>query len=336
MTATGVAIHEEAALRACLRDALDVSSIELLGHEQLKDGVHRVEADGDGTIRSLILKWSDAAVARRCALVTQRWLRAAGLEDLGPRLVAVVTQPDGERAWHVYEELPGRPLSTAPPVKAEVEAVMNAIARVHTTFADHPMLPECRLWGGDRGRHFYSSNLRDAVVALRSLDPETDRELAAREALLERIGELRRREPERALAYAAGGPDTLLHGDLWPTNTLVREEGHSIGARLIDWDEASVGPALFDVSTLVLRFDPSYRTELIDSYRHAVARLGGPELPRGGELMQILEATAQARLASLLVWSIAAASKGDSGWLPERLEGIVEWLDAVTPVLPAR
>ena len=47
----------------------------------------------------------------------------------------------------------------------------------------------------------------------------------------------------------------------------------------------------------------------------------------------IFETAAYARLASLLVWSVAA-SHGTSDWLIERLGEIVEWLDEVNPVLP--
>jgi len=45
------------------------------------------------------------------------------------------------------------------------------------------------------------------------------------------------------------------------------------------------------------------------------------------------ETAAYARLASLLVWSVAA-SDGTSDWLTERLGEMVQWLDEVNPVLP--
>ena len=76
---------------------------------------------------------------------------------------------------------------------------------VHTAFAEHPLLPECRLWGGDRGIHFYSANVRDAIIALRSLD-STVAHRAARDALLRPHGRpaqarsrrVRRCSPRRA------------------------------------------------------------------------------------------------------------------------------------------
>jgi hypothetical protein len=325
-------------LRACLREALGGRPVQLVGHERLKDHVHRVRVDTGGAERSLVVKWADPMVAHRNWLLARRWLPAVGLEDLGPSLVAVVTERTGEGSWLVYDDLPGHTLSTEDHVPSDVEAAIDAIARVHTAFAAHPLLRECRLAGGDRGINFFSANLRDSVIALGALDVARlgTGTAAVRDALLERIDRLRAQEAERAQALAArGGPETLLHGDLWPTNTVVLADGDATRARLIDWDEAGVGPIGFDLSTLLLRFDLSHRRAILDAYREAVGRLAGWDLPSEQDLCVIFETAAQARLASLLVWSIAAAD-GESDWLPERLASIVEWLDAVHPVLPAR
>jgi len=326
-------------LQTCLQEALDGQSVRLARQEQLKANVHRLGVVIDGWERMLIVKWSDPVVARRSRLVACRWLPAVGLGDLGPPLLTVAAERNGEGAWQIYEDLPGKPLSTEQPVVGEVEAVIDAIARVHTSFAEHPLLRECRLWGGDRGIHFYSANVHDAVIALHSLDLDLDRgdanAIAARDALLERMHLLEQEEPERAQSLAsAGGPDTLLHGDLWPTNAIVQSRSDGFSVRLIDWDEVAAGPSWYDVSTLMLRFDPSHRRWILDAYRQAVARLADWPIPGDRDLNLIFETCAYARLASLLVWSVAAAAEGDSGWLPERLAAMVEWLDAVRPVLP--
>jgi Phosphotransferase enzyme family len=326
-------------LQRCLREVLGTRSVRLVDHERLKADVHRLRVAGGGAERSVVVKWSDAVIARRCRLVAWQWLPAAGLEDLGAPLLAVAADRNGEGAWHIYADLPGRPLSTERPVHDEVEAAIVAIARVHTAFAEHPVLRECRLGGGDRGIHFYSANVRDAVIALRSLDldrlgPDAS---APRDALLQRMSGLENEESERAqVLAAAGGPETLVHGDLWPSNVIVLADGDSPAVRLIDWDEAGVGPIGFDVSTFLLRFDPPHRRWILDAYRRAVERLAGWDLPHERELNLIFETAAYARLASLLVWSVAAAADGESDWLVERLANLVEWFDEVAPVLPAR
>jgi hypothetical protein len=321
----------------CLRETFVGRSVRLVAHERLKTDVHRLFVEVDGAERSLIVKWTDPVVARRCWLVARRWLPAVGLEDLRAPLLGVATERNGHRTWHVYDDLRGHPLSTERPVEDEVEAAVDAVARVHTSFADHPLLRECRLWGGDRGIYYYSANLRDAVIALRSLD--LDRRgadaSAVRDSLLQRINRLQEQESERARALAAGGgPETLLHGDLWPTNAVVLADGGSPRVRLVDWDEAAVGPIGFDLSTFLLRFGSSHRPWILDAYRRAVDRMAGWQLPPEQELNLIFETAAQARLASLLVWSVAADDESD--WLLERLAEMVEWLDAVEPVLPAR
>ena len=317
-------------LRDHLHEAFAGDSIRILGHERLKPDVHRVRVEVDGEARAVVVKRSDPIVARRSSLVARRWLPAAGLARLGPPLLAVSAEQGGEGTWHVYDDVPGHPLSTEPPVDDEVEAAIDAIARVHTSCARHPLLPECRVAGGDRGIHFYSTNVADAIVALDTLELDP----GIRDALLVRLHDLRDKEPERAEALAVAGPDTLLHGDLWPSNVMVMRGGGEVRVRLIDWDEAGVGPYGFDLSTLLLRFRPADRPAVLDAYRSAVVRLAGWELPPARELRLIFETAAQARLASLLVWSVAAAAEGESEWLPKRLASIVEWLDAVTPVLP--
>jgi hypothetical protein len=326
-------------LETCLDEAFAGQSVRLLDHERLKANVHRLRVELDGTERSLVVKWSDPVVARRCWLVARRWLPAVGLEDHGPALLGVAAKRDGEGTWQIYDDLPGQPLSTRRPAAGHVEAAIEAIARVHTAFAEHAMIPEFRLWGGDRGIHFYSANLRDAVVALRSVELDRGGEGArtARDALLEWISDLKQQEPERAEAMAAaGGPETLVHGDLWPTNVIILPDGEAVRARLIDWDEAAAGPIGFDLSTFLLRFDPPHRGWILGAYRRAVDRLAGWDLPDDHDLNLIFETAAYARLVSLLVWSVAAAADGESDWLPARLVEMVEWLNAVSPVFPAR
>ena len=324
-------------MQTCLRGALAARSIRLARRERLKANVHRLHLVADGSERSVVVKRSDAVVARRSWLVARRWLPAVGLEELGPPLLALAAEAGGEGAWQVFEDLPGRPLSSDPLVEADVQGAIDAIARVHTAFAGHRLLRECRFFGGDRGIHFYSANLRDAVVALHSLDLDGRgaQAIAARDALLERLDELRGEEPERARILAdVGGPETLVHGDLWPTNAIVASNGSGSRVRLIDWDEAAAGPIWFDLSTFLLRFEPPRRGWILEAYGSAVERLAGWRVPPARELNVIMETAAYSRLTSLLVWSVAAADDGKADWLVERLVAMLDWLDEVAPVLP--
>lgn len=326
-------------LDACLCDVLGCRRLRVIGHETIKPNVHRLRIDVAGQERSIVAKWSRVEAARRNALVAQRWLPAVALDELGPSLLAVAAERSAERAWHVYDDLGGRPVSRRPPDPGEIRAAMEALARIHTALAAHPLLAECRLWGGDRGVEFFAANVRDAQRALRAIDRGRHGAEAAslRDALLHRMHRLREQQPERAAALGEeGGPETLVHGDLWTTNVLVARGAGRVRVRLIDWDEAAVGPIAFDLSTFLLRFEQRDRAWILDAYRSAVGRLAGWELAPASVLSPIFETVAYARLASLLVWSVAAALDDDSGWLPRRLAEMVEWLDSVGPVLPVR
>src|SRR2546428_13874867 len=79
-----------------------------------------------------------------------------------------------------------------------------------------------------------------------------------------------------------GGPETLLHGDLWTTNTFVATAGDGLVARLIDWDHAAVGPASYDLSTFLYRFAKRERPWILEAYQRRVAG-GGTRLPPARE-----------------------------------------------------
>jgi aminoglycoside phosphotransferase (APT) family kinase protein len=328
-----------AALRSSLRETLGGGSVRVVSRERLKPHVDRLRLHVDGAPRAIVVKRSSAEAARRNRLVARRWLPAVALDDLGPPLLGVVADRDGEHAWQVQEDLRGRPLSSTRSPRAHVRAAVEAIARVHTALADHPLLAECRLWGGDRGVPFYTGNVRDAVRALGApgLDRIAADVAAPRDALLARLARLADEEPRRArIAAACAEPETLVHGDLWPSNAIVMGEADTIRVRFVDWDEAAVAPPSFDLATLLLRFARPERRAVLGAYRDAVRRVAGRELPAERELVVLLETAAYARLASMLVWTVAAAAEGDEGWLPERLREVVRWLDDVDPVLPPR
>lgn len=327
------------ALRRSLRETLGGGSVRVVRRERIKRDVERLHLRVDGTARAIVVKRSRTDAALRNRLVAQRWLPAVGLDDLGPPLLAVIAERDGEHAAQIHADLPGRPLAAGNAPRAHVAAAVQAIARVHTALADHALLAECRLWGGDRGMPFYAGNVRDAIRGLRSprLERAGPEVAAARDALLLRLARLAEQEALRTeLAAAHGGPETLVHGDLWPSNAIVAPRAGAIRVRFVDWDEAAAGPPEFDLATLLLRFARSRRREVLDAYRDAVRRLAGWELAPERALVVLLETVAYARLASLLVWTVAGAGERDAAWLPAHLRDVVRWFDDVKPVLGAR
>ncbi len=296
----------------------------------------RFGVDG-GDVRSLVVKRLEPAIAQRNQLVTSRWLPAVGLGASGPTLLGVAAEQKGQSVWHVYEDLGDWALDASAPERQRVKAAVELIARIHTRFTDHPLLPECRLYGGDLGINFYAANVRDAIRGLESLRPpviELSAEQAAlRDRLLERMHKLLDELPWRAQALAeVGGPETLLHGDLWTTNTFVLPTASGLQARLIDWDHAAVGPASYDLSTFLLRFPADDRRWILDLYREAVSPIAW-RLPAARDLNLLFETAEYARYANRIIWPAIALVQDHASWGLEQLADVDEWFENLRPVL---
>jgi hypothetical protein len=299
--------------------------------------VYRLRFAGAGKIRSLVAKRLQPGIAQRNELVATRWLPAVGLAECGPRLLGVAAERGGQCVWHVYEDLGDWALDADDPDPVYVEAAVRLIASVHTRFSEHALLAECRLHGGDLGIGFFTSNVRDAIRGLQSLGTTrlelTPEQQALCQRLLERLHHLLEELPERTEALAEmGGPETLLHGDLWTTNIFVRPTPDGLEARLIDWDHAAVGPASYDISTFLFRFPREHRQWILESYRQAVSQEGW-QLPGDEDLNRLFETAELARYANHVIWPTIALAKGCADWAFDQLAEVERWFVNLEPVL---
>src|SRR6266511_1363663 len=149
------------------------------------------------------------------------------------------------------------------------------------------------MYGKDMGMTYYLTNIRDAIRGLESLQPPSVHadagDLALRDRLLRRLYKLLDEGPDRARVMAeGGGPETLLHGDLWPKNILAVPTPDGLRTRLIDWDATGVGPLTYDLSTFLYRFSAHHRPWILDRYQQAVAPLGS-QAPATSDLSLLLE-----------------------------------------------
>jgi hypothetical protein len=329
-------------LMALLRQLFGSTSaaVRILDRRNLGPGVYRLRLAVDDLERSVVTKVSDPVMARRNRLVAERWLPAVGLGESGPPLLGVAAERNGERVWQLLEDLGDCVLDERAPDPASVEVAVELIADVHTRFAGHALLAECRLWGSDFGSYAYGSNVRDAIRSLEHLRAAalglSAEQSALRDRLLEHLYRLRAEERDRVWMLAdRGGRETLLHGDLWPKNVLVYATADGLRARLIDWDRAGVGPVTYDLSTFLSRFPASEREWIVDCYLRSVSRTGW-RLPATAEL-NVLFATAEySRLANRVIWPAIAVSQGhpDRAWAFGELAALAEWLEQVGPLLP--
>lgn len=310
----------------------------LVALERLKTGVYRLRFDPLAGTASFVAKRLSPGRARANELVAQRWLPAAGLEWACPDLRGVVDEPSGSAVWHIYEDLAGSGLDRGIPDPGRVGPMVDLIAELHTRFAGHPMLAECREHGenGDLGIGFFTTQVARSIDALKSIGSPSavlSRERAElRDRLLGRVERLDAERDERAsLVERWGGPDTLLHGDLWTTNTHVVDRGEGFQARLIDWDHVGVGPVTYDLSTFLYRFAREHRPWILGRYREAVARQGW-RLPDDSILDLLFETAEYARYACCVAGPALAASRAEP-WGFERLAEVESWFASLEPVL---
>jgi aminoglycoside phosphotransferase (APT) family kinase protein len=305
----------------------------LIARDRLKSRVHRLHFETDDGIGTAIVKrlWARRA-ARAVELALRRWLPEVGLGWACPRLLGALGDPSDGEVWHVYEDVGGVAVDSCDPDPAQLEPIVELLAELHDRFTDHRLLAECRAHGEELGTGFFTSQVAACIDALRGIPASVAEQRDARERLLERVERLHRERDRRlAVAAAHAGPDTLLHGDLWTTNTLLVETARGPVPRLIDWDHVGVGPVAYDLSTFLYRFPAASRPAILSAYREAAARRGRP-LPSDAELNLLFDTAEQARYACCLTTPARAAARGER-WAFPHLAEIDDWFARLKPVL---
>jgi hypothetical protein len=327
-------------LRGLLQDLLGGPGVagQFIARNGLKRRVNRLRFQVNGQERSLVVKRLAPEIAQRNRLVAERWLPAVGLGQHGPPLLGSAADRGGRCVWHVYEDLGDWTLAGSDPDPRRVEAAVAAIARIHAGFAGHTLLGECRLWGGDLGMSCYEASVRDAIRSLEELRPPrvelSAERLATRDRLLRRLHGLREEQSSRGqLVTALGGPETLLHGDLWTTNALAYPCGAGLQVRFIDWDHVGVGPVCYDLSNFLSTSPARDRPWILGLYRRVMEELGW-RLPAPAELNRLFETAEYGRLANCVIWPAIAAWESQADWAFARLAALVDWFEALRPVLP--
>jgi len=303
---------------------------------QLKRRVYRLQLKPGPGPRSLILKCSEPAIAELNRLVAERWLPAIGLGDRCAPLLATAAERQGRCVWQIYEDLGDETLDRCPE-RSRVESAVELVAELHIRAAGHPLLPEVRHHSKDLGLSFFMSNVADAIRGLEALPraafQPSAKTMALRDRLLDLLYHALTDAPRRAqVLKEAGGPDTLLHGDLWRANAFVTATGNGTRVRLIDWDHVGVGPFSYDLSTFLMRFSPAERPWLLSHYRQAVAVVGW-RLPAERELNVLFETAEYARFAIRVAWAAMAWLHDGAEWVPVELAEIERWFEAWRPVL---
>jgi hypothetical protein len=311
----------------------------LASWQQLAHTTYRLRFEETDRPVSVIVKRLSPRWARRDQLAANLWLPALGLLEHGPPLLGVGRRTaTGRKLWCVYEDLGDCHLDEEAADHESVRVVVELIARVHTGFSSHALLAACRREGSKYGASSFGVNVRDAIRSLESihssganLSPE-HQDLCNR--LLERLHGLHAEESRRINAVMAlGGPETLVHGDLWPKNVLLQQSERNLRVRLIDWERAGVGTVAYDLSRLLRCFPSRDRSWMVEIYREAVACQAGWRLPPAPILDDLFATSEYTRLAICVISSADAVRDDHADWALDDLTHIDESFAQVKPIL---
>ena len=310
--------------------------LRVIDHERLRPHVYRLRLAAADAPRSIVLKRLRPEQGARERLLVRRLLPAAGVGWLAPPLRAFAVEREGERAWHVYDDLGDVSLAGGPLTPARLEPVVDAMAGLHRAFARHPELGPWRGRFGDLGIHYLEAGVRAGVRLLGALPldlPRARRARPVREGLLERLRAWAGEIDERAAALRALDPDpTLVHGDCHGRNALLVEGGAEPRVRIIDWDHAAVGYGIFDLATFVEELPVELRAGVVERYRRA--RYGGALAPTRAAWNRMLDTARIARFADEVVWDCLAVFDGEVDYGLGKLAMWLEAIEAMTPLLP--
>jgi aminoglycoside phosphotransferase (APT) family kinase protein len=297
-----------------------------------------VQAVAGAATHSIIVKRLSPARAHRSRLATERWLPAVGLRDAAPAVISAIAPPGVAWVWHIYEDAGIATLHDRPADHGRIDAAVALIAALHAGGAGHPLLPECRAEGQDFGIHHFLTRVGDArrlLDALRAAEAAPSGERShVLDGLRTHLDALAADAPRRTRVFErSGGPETMLHGDLWTTNVVVSGDGDRRTVRLIDWDRAGAGPATYDLSTFLLRFPAAARSRVLAGYRNAVGRYGW-RVPPVAELNLLCDTAECGRYADRVVECAIALLQDDAEWAHDVLAEVLRWFVALAPVIP--
>jgi hypothetical protein len=186
-----------------------------------------------------------------------------GPAGLGTAVCYGAFEPEAGRYWLFLERVAGRELYRVGDL-AVWQRAARWLAGLHTHFA---------------GR---AEGLARAVPLLR-YDADFYRLWVRRALTFARAGQARRglgwlaERYDRVVERLAGLPATLLHGEFYASNVLVREGGEVCP---VDWEMAAVGPGLMDLAALTAgKWNDEQRSALAGAYREGLA---GAQAQPGG------------------------------------------------------
>jgi thiamine kinase-like enzyme len=206
------------------------------------------------------------------------------------------------------------------------------IGAVHATFVDSPILDEIATHGKRRGNYFFDDlESQETVIAALEGYARTERGMTRR-TLLELTRELKLLVPEFATPGPIPGPQSLLHGDLYPSNIILMDSPHqgenTTVVKLIDWDRAGVGPICFDLAFIMEKRTSQERDVAWSAYRDRM-ECHFETWPSDREWSEQLRRVRLGRIMRAVSTYVALAENGSGEYPVMKLQQVQGWLAAV-------
>jgi Phosphotransferase enzyme family len=99
---------------------------------------------------------------------------------------------------------------------------------------------------------------------------ERARQFAARRPMVRRLVDRIARRYAPVVERLASMPRTLIHGEFYPCNIMIRRRGHRARVCPVDWEMAAFGPGLIDLASLTTGWSQREQRALIRAYRAAL------------------------------------------------------------------
>ncbi|MGA9531391.1 MAG: phosphotransferase [Anaerolineales bacterium] len=277
-----------AGLRRTLKDtSLQIREVRPLKVEHRQPSI--------GRIRGLEVDYRGETVSGQIALVlkeplgtTRTGLAGAGRREIGfyrslasevpmhtPSLVAA--SPTGD--WLLLEFLHSKRQPAGWGAQDYLRSV-DALAALHNRFWGLAVDLDAFPWLGDPITSDFAVHRAAADKAIeritKAAKPEPLAGFPGRRWILERLVD----EADKVIQPLLDEPATLLHGDYWPGNIAIGEEG---AQTVFDWQLAGIGPGIMDLLVFISKADwwfgplPIEPQALVESYRQQLAGRGGIE-----------------------------------------------------------
>ena len=243
-------------------------------------------AFADGTRAELVLKqFGRSALTEAATRVRPEFLYDPAREVLvyreilpradlaAPRPYATMLDERRGSFWILLERVDGHPLWQEGDVAVWEEAG-RALARFHEELA-----PEAERWAAEARLLRYDAAFFERwpprAARFRRLPPVVARLAGSYADVAERLAAL---------------PSTVLHGELYPSNVLVRLRPAPCRICPVDWELAALGPGLVDLAALTSGWTDDVRERLVRAYREELTpqrRLADPDFAEALDLCRL-------------------------------------------------